>query len=148
MNNRWLKYVIGGALVINALTLGFLFFYQQKRPMPPQEILVQALKLDAAQQLEFEGLRARHRVARDSLDEAMAVQHRIVYGHFAMPNPAEKDAALVVLGRISQEREALRYQNFANIRALCRPDQQAQFDSLLSEIVRLFDRKQDRPPPR
>ena len=135
MNNRWLKYVIGGALLINALTLGFLFFYKQKRPMPPQEILVQALKLDAAQQQEFEGLRARHRLAQDSFSEAMAVQHLIVYGHFPTPNLAEKEAALAALGRIFQEREALRYQNFAHIRALCRPDQQAQFDSLLAEIL-------------
>ena len=54
---------------------------------------------------------------------------------------------MAALGRIFQEREASRYQNFVDIRARCRPDQQAQFDSLLSEIVRLFDRKQDGPPP-
>ena len=147
MNSRWLKYVIGGALVINALTLGFLFFYKQKRPLPPQEVLVQALKLDAAQEQAFEDLRVRHRIARDSFSEAMAVQHLVLYSHFPTPNPAEKEAALAALGRIFQEREASRYQNFVDIRARCRPDQQAQFDSLLSEIVRLFDRKQDRPPP-
>lgn len=148
MNKVWLKYIIGIALITNVITLGFLFFRKPKLPMPPEEVLVQTLKLDDAQRQQFEVLKMHDRALRDSFLRKMADARGALYRNFRTATPSEIDSSTAVAAAIFQDMEKSNYQHFADIRALCRPEQQAQFDSLLLDIVQLLNRKRGRRPPR
>ena len=145
MNNNWLKYVIGIALIINVLTLGFWFFNKRKPPPPPQQVLIDALKLDDAQRQKFDVLRNQDRATRDSFSKEMSRYRRALYSNFTTKNAAQIDSSTAQIARVFQEMEKSNYQHFADIRALCHPDQQAQFDALILEIVGLFDKKRPKP---
>ena len=147
MNNKWFKYIIFSALIVNAVTLGFLFFNKQKPPMPPQEVLIQALQLDDAQQEKMAALKQGDRDKRDSLKQEMSARRRALYSNFKTANPAEIDSLTAAIAMVFQKTEKSNFQHFAEIRSICRPDQQAKFDSLLLEVVRLFDKKRRAPRP-
>jgi periplasmic protein CpxP/Spy len=132
MSKNWLKYVVGIALILNVLTL--VFFLMRKPPPPPrnpEDILVAALHLDAEQQKKFALLREQHRDLRFSLLEQIKATRLMQYkGGFT-----DTDSTTAQIGRIYTALERSNVKHFNDLRALCRPDQLAQFDSLMVEAV-------------
>lgn len=143
MNKNWLKYVVGIALLVNVLTLVFLLLRKPPPPLAPEDKLVTALKLDAAQQKKFEILRGQHRALRTGFSEQIKKMRIKQYQNM----PSDTDSTMVAIGRIYEALERSNVQHFADIRALCRPDQQAQFDGLLVEIIRTMPKKIENAPP-
>ena len=145
MTKNWVKYTLGLAVLLNVVALGIWFF---KPPPKPHEVLISALNFDDAQSQKIEVLRRKDIATRDSFSNAMINCRRILYSNFTTKNDAQIDSATAQLAQIFQNLEKSKYAHFAAIRALCRPDQQAQFDTLIFESVRLLERNKSKAPPR
>jgi periplasmic protein CpxP/Spy len=144
MNRNWLKYIVVCALLLNVATLCFLLFNKQKPPKLPLEVLIEALDLDKEQSAKMTVLKNNHSAERSNLRDEISKNRRLLYKDFTTTTPAQIDSANATIARLYQQIEDLNFQHFKDIRALCRPEQQVEFDNLLLEIVRLLDRK---PPP-
>ena len=148
MTKNWVKYILGLALLINVVALGFWFFKPSKSPLNPHEVLINALNLDDAQRQKLEVLKLRDIAARDSFSKEMTNRRRVLYSNFTTKNATQIDSATAEIAQVFQKLEKSNYEHFAAIRALCRPEQQAQFDTLIFESVRLLERKKLKVPPR
>ena len=144
MTNKWLKYILGLAVLINVIALGFWYF----KPLAnPHEVLINALNLDDAQSQKLEVLKRRDIATRDSFSTEMIKCRRVLYSNFTTKNAAQMDSSTAEVAQIFQKLEISNYQHFAAIRALCRPEQQALFDTLIFESVRLLERRKSKPFP-
>jgi hypothetical protein len=142
MNKNGFKYLIGIALLVNALTLVFLLFRKPHHPPPPEDRLVEALKLDAAQQTKFEALRAQDRRLRHQFSEQIKTVRIKQYQNLS----TDVDSTTVAIGRIYAALERNNVQHLMEIRKFCRPEQQVLFDKLLIEMVEMPLKKGGNPP--
>jgi periplasmic protein CpxP/Spy len=131
MKNNWVKYVVGIALLLNLLTLGFLLLRRPPRPPIPEERLVRALKLDAEQQKKFEVFRDKDRELRKNFMGQIRALRIKQYKNIS----TNADSTIVAVGQLQGSLERLTIQHFTDIRSLCHPDQQAIFDSVLLEMM-------------
>lgn len=140
MNNKWLKYVTGFALILN---LGALAFWAiRKPPLPPEDVLVNALKLNDAQRREFAILKAQNQAVRDSLSQVMRQYRQSIYSRpIPAANAAETDSLISAIAQTYAHIERSSYQHFSDIRTLCGAEQQAQLDALLVEITSASHKK-------
>jgi protein CpxP len=140
-------------LLLNFGTLGFLFFHRPPHPPgaeQPGRRIVQHLQLDAAQQQKFEQLKSAHheqmrtadRAYRDALEQYFALLKNDTV------DIARRDSLQAVLTRIQQERASVTFQHFADLKALCTPQQRTRFDALLPDLMQVIlpPRRDNRPP--
>lgn len=140
-------------LLLNFGTLGFLFFRRPPHPPgveQPGRRIVQQLQLDAAQQQQFEKLKSAHheqmltadRAYRDALGQYFALLKKDTV------DTARRDSLQAVLTRIQQERASVTFQHFADLKALCTPEQRTRFDALLPDLMQVIlpPRRDNRPP--
>jgi hypothetical protein len=142
MNRNGLKYVVGIALLVNALTLGFLLFRKPHRPPVPEDILVKALKFDVVQQEKFETLRAQDRGLRHQFSEQLKTVRIKQYQNLS----TNADSTTVAIGRIYAALERNNVHHLTEVRKLCRPEQQVLFDKLLIEMVEMPFKKKGHAP--
>jgi periplasmic protein CpxP/Spy len=142
MNKNGLKYVVGIALLVNALTLGFLLFRKPHRPPVPEDILVKALKFDVVQQEKFETLRAQDRDLRHQFSEQIKAVRIKQYQNIS----TDADSTTAAIGRIYAALERNNVQHLMEVRKLCRPEQQVLFDKLLIEMVEMPFKKEGHAP--
>jgi len=153
---KLLTVAVVGLLILNLLTIGFLILNtnRPRRPEPPNPnkgsgpalIIIERLRLDAQQERAFQKLRNAHHRQSELLSAQSVELYRSYYGLLASekPDTARKNA---LEGQIAENQAAvakLNFDHFAQIKALCRPDQQADFTRLVADLNRLFGR-QPRP---
>jgi periplasmic protein CpxP/Spy len=131
MKNNWVKYIVGIALLLNLLTLGFLILRRPPHPPHPEERLVKALNLDTEQLKKFEILKDRDRELRKNCMEQIRALRIKQYKNLS----ANVDSTVVAFGHLQESLERLTIQHFVDIRSLCHPEQQVIFDNLMLEMV-------------
>lgn len=138
-------------LIANTFTLVHFWMDQREDPSPGprgvQTFLVRELSLDAKQTEAYESMIALHRRMADSMRHEIRSAKEEMFGLLkdqAVGDSTWRAAAL----RASELTTALDLQtmaHFSQLRAICRPDQQARFDALLKEVARMMSFG---PPPR
>ena len=112
-----------------------------------QAFLIRELSLDAAQSAAYEEMIRSHRRMADSMRHAIRLAKEDMFG--LLKDPAAGDSVWQVAAiRASGLMAALDLQtmsHFSQLRAICRPDQQARFDVLLKDVARMISMG---PPPR
>ena len=146
MNNNRLKYLVGMALIINAVTL--IFFWYNRPPQGgrpatrPGQVLLEELKLDEKQKAIYLPLRDKHHQAHDSLLQIIAAHRQVLYSQKQVAN----DTVLHQIGLLQEEIERITYHHFKDVRKICTPQQQAQLDILLDKTVQnILTPKKKRP---
>jgi periplasmic protein CpxP/Spy len=148
MKNNWLKYLVAIALIINAATLIFFWYFRPpeegKRAMRPGRVLVEALKLEDNQQDIYQNLQHQHHQEHDSLLQIIAAQRQVLYSQKQVAN----DTILTKIGLLQVEIERITYAHFKEIRKICTPEQQAKLDILLEKTVQniLMPKRQKTTP--
>ncbi len=132
-------------LLLNFGTLGFLFF--RRPPFPPgggprqlDQHIVETLHLNAEQQKQFEQLKSAHHQQMQASEEAYRLA---LSNYFALLKndpvmPAQRDSLQTILTRIQNERAIVTFQHFADLKALCSPEQRQNFDALLPELMQVI----------
>lgn len=148
---KLLTFAVVGLLLINGLTLLFLVIKPGWLPHPgppggegPAAVVIERLHFDARQEQQYRTLIRAHQGQTNQLNAQSVQLYRRYYALLTALRPDTAQA-----NRLSQQigntQRALAEANFAHfnaINALCRPDQQADFDRLVDELSQLFGRPQ------
>ncbi|GAA4415845.1 hypothetical protein GCM10023187_46710 [Nibrella viscosa] len=160
---KLLTFAVIGLLLLNLFTVGYLVLrpgpppHPDRPPGPPDEgpgpanLIIDRLRLNPEQTRHYRQLVDQHRRQTHRLNNDLIQTYGAYYQLLAAPQPDTLQAAALLRQLADQNRALaqLNYSHFAQIKALCRPDQQAAFDSLLRHITAFFGRgpRPPEPPP-
>jgi protein CpxP len=143
--------ILLAAIVLLALTNGaVLFYFLRQRPnFAPRhdQRIVDALRLDAEQQKEFEKLKADHRRQMNELDRKFNDLLDGYFGTLASNNVSSRDSLEKQLGSIEAMRARVTWQHFGDLKALCRSDQKDDFNAFLPELIKFIVQRGPRNGP-
>jgi protein CpxP len=150
-NKKLLTFVVIGLLLLNLGTLAFLWTGRDHPhgPPPPHEggpalFLIHELGLNAEQQSRFEKLRDEHHQRMVQIQDSLHTLHETFFEGLSATTPLQTDSIAGLMGKKQSEIEKLTFDHFRKVRALCTPDQQKKFDSVIEEALRMMAP----PPPR
>ena len=129
-------------VVLNAGVIGFLIFERASRPKSPElfELITDRLELTQEQQEQFFLLRDKHRMKMDMLDDEFELAVKQYLSLLAMNNPDTvlQDSLENALASIEKVRATITLSHFQQVKALCTPQQQEKFNSLLPDLMRVL----------
>ncbi|MCX6214484.1 periplasmic heavy metal sensor [Spirosoma sp.] len=147
---KLLTFAVVGLLLLNLLTVGFLFFKPEQGPPGrpgaegPAAVIIERLHLDASQQVRYRQLVKEHQEHTHTLNQKTAQLYRTYYGLLETPTYDARRANSLSQQIADNQRSIaqLNFDHFTQIKSLCRPDQQEDFNRLVSDLARLFGRQQ------
>jgi protein CpxP len=144
---KLLTITVIGLLLLNMATLGFLFLNGQKCNRPPhegkrqpKEIIIEKLHFDANQQKEYAKLIQWHRGEIDQLDDNIRQTKNELYSQLSEKeiNVKTKDSLIALLNLYQKQIEETHFKHFEDIKKLCKPEQQEDFNLLTEELSKIF----------
>ncbi|MFN3755081.1 hypothetical protein [Flavobacterium sp.] len=151
---KLLTITVIGLLLLNIATLSFLFL---NRTMPdrlshdrpkPREIIIDRLHFDANQQKEYDKLIQWHRGEINQLDDNIRQVKNDLYARLSEKeiNVKTKDSLITLLNLYQKQIEETHFKHFEDIKKLCKPEQQEDFETLTEELARIFAPNKPRRP--
>jgi protein CpxP len=145
--NRILIWLIIILLVADAATVAYFWLGNSKgRPSQesPKEFIIRELSMDANQQKQYSDLVTEHRASVDSLRQALRTAKDSFFELIKEPavTDSAKQAAVSVIGRITESIDLRTLEHFQKVRMLCRPEQQEKFDRIIHQVMGMMG-----PPP-
>ncbi|AWH85967.1 hypothetical protein HYN59_12990 [Flavobacterium album] len=127
-------------LVINAATLGFVYFKAGPPPRHPEpkQVIAEMLHFDESQQHQYEEKIAWHRTRINELDGKIRKAKEQLYETLADNNSLKKDSLTQVLTELHKEIEETHYKHFSDIKSICKPEQQIYYKQLILDLPHLF----------
>jgi periplasmic protein CpxP/Spy len=128
-------------LVINAATLGFIYFRQESRPPhhpEPKKIIADKLHFDEAQRRQYEEQIVWHRGQIDQVDGRIRQAKKDLYALLAHDDTSKKDSLINVIADLHKDIERTHFKHFSDIRSICKPEQKVYYKQLIIELPRLF----------
>lgn len=139
-----------GLLLLNAAMLVFMFT-QWPPQGPPHggkggaaDLIIEKLKLDDKQQLQFAELRKQHHSRVEALQEGDRDLHRQLFDLLKQDNAdkAKADSLIMLMGENNRNIQLVTYNHFAELRKICNDEQKKLYDATIDEIIRFM-----MPPP-
>ena len=131
--------MIGALLLINLSTLAFFWFAGPPRPKGgPGKYLVETLQLDEQQQIAYTKIREEHQQKAREYQQESNARHKRLFDLLATP-VVDSVRMFEIADSISIRQKAMElytFEHFRALRAICRPDQQQKFDSIIGEAVK------------
>jgi periplasmic protein CpxP/Spy len=143
---RLLSIAVIVLLLLNVATLAVLLLRKPQHPHHPahggpKTIIIGRLQFDTDQVSRYEELIRGHRQRIHELDDRMIDLRRQLYGADA----TRKDSLIQLIGATQSDVERVHTAHFADIRAICRPDQLPRYDELTKDLADYF--RHGPPPP-
>lgn len=144
-----LSIAVGLLLAMNGVAVWLLLQRHDGPPGPPPEerpkrMVIERLGFDKDQVAKYEELITAHRRAIGENDRRMRAAREALFADLRSPVTNVRDSLANVIGGLQTEVERIHHGHFAQVRALCRPDQIPNFDALIGELAGFFGQ---RPPP-
>lgn len=163
--DRFLILVIIILFVLNLFTLGYVIMGREGHPPPPDmemvgpkdrgpgdmdpnrknpgrpdEVIINRLKLNKDQVLQFENLKNEHRKQTEELQFASKKLHDDYFGLLKSESPDTVKASQILneLGKNQQQLDKVTFEHFANIKNICDKDQKQLFNTFIDEIAGSF----------
>ena len=138
-------------VMLNVGTLAMLFLgrpghHRPQRGEGPKAVIIERLHFDPDQIKAYEVLIKEHQAAIKIQDEAMISTRSVFYHDLASTNMEKRDSLLSVIAAVQWQIEETHVEHFGKIRALCRADQLAAFDTLSTDLAGYFSRGKGGPP--
>ena len=148
---KLLTIAVVGLVLLNLIMIGLLLF----GPAPllghgggnrPARVIIKRLRFDASQQRTYRRLVTEHQRQTRELALESARLHQAYYELLVAEQPDSVQANRLSqrIGTNQRAQTQLNFAHFGQIKALCRPDQQADFARLVTELTQLFGQQ---PPP-
>jgi len=147
--NKLLLSIIGVLVILNLATVSFILF--APKPLgpppggePPERFMEHELGFSPEQRNRYTELREDFFREGRGRAEAQAKAREALFDLMKKQNASEGEIRQMasVIGNIETERSIDLYRHFRAIRAICTPDQQRKFDTMIGEILM----KLGRPP--
>jgi len=133
---RFYQYLSLALLAGNLFLLWLHFSGKKHRHEGPRNEIIQRLHFDQVQVSRYDTLIAQHRARLSALDIKLQSQRKTLYG--TVGSGTNIDSLLPALHQTQKEIEALHYDHFQDIRALCKPNQIILFEKLTRDLASLF----------
>lgn len=159
---KLLSLAVIGLLLLNIGTIGYLMLrgghppHSDRPPGPPDSleegparIIIERLQLDDTQTRLYHELIKEHRQQTRQLNDQSAGLYRAYYRLLEAPRPDTTQAAALSRQIANNQRTLaqVNFRHFAQLKALCRPDQLPAFTALLNDLTDLFNRPPHPPRP-
>jgi protein CpxP len=138
---KWLLILLGVLLAANL----FLVFYLLKPPVTQgrdgkeavSSYLIRELKLDEQQQEGFSQMKQKYFAMMRPMWDSIRNAKDSLYRQLGNPGASDSLIASLAQGVADQTKrsEQKQFQHFSELRTLCRPDQQAVFDTLIPKML-------------
>ena len=141
---KFLKIVIIILLLINIATLGFMFM-QRPHGMPPPpmdagDFISHELNFSPEQINQLNKLREASRMHIDELREKGKGFHDKYFDLLSSDEPGSVPVLQLAdsIASNQKEIELITFSHFKDVRAICTPDQQKRFDSIINDALRMM----------
>lgn len=139
---RFLFGALVALVLLNIVSLALL--WQRRSPPPrgegPRKIIIERLHFDPAQTAAYDLLVEKHRADIRRKDREMAVARQAIYGQLQHGDFSNSDSLFARVGELQMEIERIHLAHFQDIQKLCRAEQLADFEKLVAELERLFQK--------
>jgi periplasmic protein CpxP/Spy len=148
---RLLTIAVVFLLVLNIGIVGYLAFARLGPPPHPElfKMVVRELNLNDQQQQQYFALRDDHRRAMNALDDEFAegLKQYLLQLRPAAPDSVRMEFLENRLAAIEKEKAKITFLHFKEVRALCNPGQQKDFDRIVPQLTRVLlpPKKQHQP---
>jgi hypothetical protein len=139
---KLLSIVIVGLLVVNLLlVLTLVMRKPHPNPEGPKKLIIEKLHFDDAQIKAYDQMVEWHRSEIRKSDEQILNLKKVLYSHLNEEiDQHTKDSLIAQIANVQITIERTHYKHFEDIKKLCKPDQQKDFEQLTQEIADLFGR--------
>ena len=152
---KLLTFAVIGLLLLNLLTIGFLVLKSGQPPQTdqaqgpqsdrqsPARIIIARLHFDEQQQRQYLEMGRQHHQQTMQLN---AESIRLFQAYYSLlpeahPDSIKVSAVVRQIANVQQQIAELNFAHFQEIKALCRPDQKADFTKLVAELARMFGQR-------
>jgi protein CpxP len=137
--------LVNGFLVLHLVTKND----RNGPPHPPKHVyrlsVIEALQFDETQIEAYDKLIQEHLVTMMKLEEIRGQKLAVCFDVLKTDDPSLSNSDLKELEQIERERIMVTHKHFADIKALCRPDQLAAFEEVLQKAVQMLAGRPSRP---
>ncbi len=149
---KFLIIAVVGLLGLNLAIIGAIFIRERRPPLrgegsgrnEPKLFVIEKLKFDEKQIMEYEALIEVHRSQRETSNQKIHYLKNELYASVAQGSSEIRDSLIGSVLEEQKKLELINYNHFADIKMLCRPEQQKEFDELSKKLLDIFSR----PKPR
>ena len=152
--------LVGLLILVNLVTLATLWYSYLKRPplgRPPQDgrpgqeiqsFLARELGLTPDQSKKFDDLRDKFISTPQAIqEEILRLKQAMMAEIFAeRPDEAKVEALAAEIGAKEAQKIRLLYAHFRDLAAVCTPEQKRKFQSIMSDLMRMFGPPGPPPP--
>ena len=140
--SRFLSIIIIGLLISNGILL-FMFFNGPKINKEPKSIIIDKLNFDKEQIKQYDVYIQQHRKAINENETTLKILRSNLFTHLKYKQETAKiDSLIGLIARQQGVVEQINYKHFIEIKNLCKPLQEKDFNELTNEIVSLFSTKE------
>ncbi len=138
---KFLILVIIGLLLSNGV-LFFMLIKSHQRKGGPKNIIIDKFHFDKEQIKNYEVYIQQHRKATNNNEETMNKLRSNLFKQLKYEQDTAKvDSLILIIAKQQYIAEKINYNHFLEIKRLCKPSQQKDFDELTNEIAHLFSPK-------
>lgn len=135
---KFLTYLTIGLFITNGVLFYFLISAHKSKG-GPKNLIIDKLHFDKEQVEKYEAFIKQHRKAISENETKINMLKSKLYEQLQNPKaPAKTDSLMVIIARQQVIAEQINYHHFLEIKDLCKPSQQKDFNALTKEIVNLF----------
>ncbi len=137
----WLWAAIVLLLCLNVATIGWVVRKLETIPSSrqnPERFMARRLALTPQQLGQYQQSRSQMRRHTKPHEDSLRTLRSTLFGRIKQPAISDKEInrLLEQMNRHNSQITRLRFQHWQQVRALCKPDQQARFDQLINRIER------------
>lgn len=128
-------------LILNISLLVFIFSGRRgpAHHEGPKQYIIEKLHFDDKQATEYEKLISWHRKEISNREHRLMDLKKTLYSTLAgNPSNISSDSLIQAISVTQVEIEKIHLKHFADIKALCKPEQEKAFEELTTEIAKLF----------
>ncbi len=143
--NKFLTAVVAILVLLNLGVVGFVFFFLRPPSFPPglnargdrMRFIEERLNFSEDQKAKFKELRQSEFTRMDSLVHRRVEAMRDLFTLLKAenPNPEQVQQKASAVGAVETEQSASMFKHFQALRALCTPDQQMEFDKIVTDAM-------------
>lgn len=139
---KFLTIMIIGLFISNGILFFMLIKGHHKKGDGPKNIIIDKLHFDTEQIKKYEVYIKQHRKAVHENEATMNKLRTNLFEQLKYQQDANKvDSLISVIAKQQYVAEKINYRHFLEIKSLCKPSQQKDFNELTSEIANLFSPK-------
>lgn len=143
---KFLSISVVGLLIVNTLLIIALFI---RKPHPnhegPKQLIIEKLQFDKQQIKDYNQMVDWHRKEIGQAEDQLFQLKNELYSHLTQPlDTVVKDSLITAILKVQTNIENIHYKHFLDIKQLCKPNQQTDFEALTKEIASLFGRQRNK----